>query len=300
MELFVEVAKCKGFRKAAESLDIPASTLSRRLSALEKSIGLRLIRRTTRNIELTEAGQVYYERSKPIVEEARRAHMQLDSFLSSPAGVLRVSLPADFAIYYMSPIISKFLEEHPRLSFELDLTPKRVDLVSDPWDLALRMGEQPASGMVARYIISVPRYLYASADYLAKHGEPTCPKDLVAHQCLAMNTPQESSGWTLVNGTAREFVKCESRCRVNSIGMLKALAEIGNGIAMLAPEVAQDAVEKGCLYRVLPAWEGTPIPVYALTETRLVPMKTMLFVDFIRGELRKNKNLICADLRREA
>jgi DNA-binding transcriptional LysR family regulator len=108
MGLFVEVVKAKSFRRAAETIGIPNSTLSRRISALEKAIGLRLLHRTTRKIELTEAGQLYFERSKRIVEEARLAHEQLGEMLDQPSGVLRVSLPVDFASIYLAPLIAEF------------------------------------------------------------------------------------------------------------------------------------------------------------------------------------------------
>jgi hypothetical protein len=116
MALFVEVAKAKGFRGAAEVLGMPNSTLSRRISALEKAIGLRLLHRTTRKVELTEAGQIYFERCKRIVDEARLAHEQLGEMLAQPTGVLRVSLPVDFAITYLAPLIAEFADLYPGIT----------------------------------------------------------------------------------------------------------------------------------------------------------------------------------------
>jgi DNA-binding transcriptional LysR family regulator len=140
MALFVEVVKARGFRNAAEVVGIPNSTVSRRISALEKAIGLRLLHRTTRKIELTEAGQIYFERCKRIVDEAKLAHEQLGELLAQPSGVLRASLPVDFANIYLAPLIAEFARQYPGISFDFDLTPRLVDLVAEPFDVAIRMG----------------------------------------------------------------------------------------------------------------------------------------------------------------
>lgn len=128
MALFIEVVKAKGFRGAADATGVPNSTLSRRIGLLEKAIGLRLLHRTTRKVELTEAGQIYYERCRRIVDEARIAHEQLGEMLAQPSGVLRASLPVDFATIYLAPIITDFAARHPGITFDFDLTPRRVDL----------------------------------------------------------------------------------------------------------------------------------------------------------------------------
>lgn len=141
MALFVEVVKARGFRGAAQALGMPNSTLSRRIGALEKAIGLRLLHRTTRKIELTEAGLIYFERCKRIVDEARLAHEQLGELLAQPSGVLRASLPVDFAVTYLAPLIAEFASLYPGITFDFDLTPRQVDLVSEPFDVAIRMGE---------------------------------------------------------------------------------------------------------------------------------------------------------------
>jgi DNA-binding transcriptional LysR family regulator len=127
MALFVEVVKAKGFRGAADTIGMPNSTLSRRISALEKAIGLRLLHRTTRKVELTEAGQIYYERCKRIVDEARLAHEQLGKMLAQPSGVLRASLPVDFTVAYLAPLVAEFANLYPGITFDFDLTSRRVD-----------------------------------------------------------------------------------------------------------------------------------------------------------------------------
>lgn len=278
MALFVEIVKAKSFRRAAEIMGMPNSTLSRRISALEKEIGLRLLHRTTRRIELTEAGQIYFERCRRIVDEARLAHEQLGEMLAQPSGLLRVSLPVDFAIAFLAPHLAEFCRLYPGISFEFDLTPRRVDLVSEPFDVAIRMGELPDSTLIARKLAQIPRYLYASPRYLELSGEPKEPEDLVNHECLSM---PRAAAWKLINETKSIDVTVGGRFTLNSIGMLRRMAALDMGIALLAEKIVTEELADGRLRRLLPAWQATPISVYAVTETRLLPAKTQRFIEFL-------------------
>lgn len=286
MALFVEVVKAKGFRRAAEAIGMPNSSLSRRISALEKAIGLRLLHRTTRKIELTEAGQLYYERSKRIVDEARLAHEQLGEMLAQPSGVLRASLPVDFANIFLAPLIAEFAQRYPGISFEFDLTPRRVDLVTEPFDVAIRMGEPPSSNLIARQLGRLPQSLYASPRYLELSGEPSQPVDLAQHECLRFYAPKANT-WALHRGTETVEIEVGGRFRLNSIGMIQRLAKQGLGIAVLADEIVEDDLAHGRLRRVLPQWNAAPVSVYAITETRLLPAKTQRFIEFLRDRLER-------------
>lgn len=286
MALFVEVVKARSFRGAAETLGMPNSTLSRRISVLEKAIGLRLLHRTTRRLELTEAGQLYFDRCRRIVEEARLAHEQLGEMLAQPTGLLRVSLPVDFANTYLAPLIAEFAESYPGISFDFDLTPRRVDLVSEPFDVAIRMGDQPDSHLIARRLALLPRFLYASPGYLERHGEPSQPTDLATHECLRMVGP-ETSVLMLNHANQTEAIAIAGRFRLNSIGLIRRLATLGQGIAVLAEDIAAEDVSEGRLRKVLPEWQAAPIPVYAVTETRLLPAKTQRFIEFLQECLRR-------------
>lgn len=218
MALFAEVAEAKGFSKAAAKLGMPQSTLSRRVGELEKQLGLQLLNRTTRRVELTEAGRRYFERVKPIMEEARRIHDELSGMLVRPYGVLRVSLPVDFSYEFLAPLLPDFAAQYPEIKLEMDVTPRKVNLSGEPFDLVIRAGEQPDSGYISTVLMHDERYLYASPSYLAKHGEPQTPQDLPAADCLRFQT---TSNWTLLN-TAGEtvLITAQSPYAVNSIGML--------------------------------------------------------------------------------
>ncbi len=289
MRLFVEVARAKSFRRAAEAMDMPNSTLSRRISKLEKAIGLRLLHRSTRRVELTEAGELYFKRCQSIVEEARIAHESLLDVAERASGTLRASMPVDLATDYLAPILADFSRAYPQLAFEIDLTPRRVDLQSEPFDLAIRMGPAPTSPsmLVARRLAVLPRYLYAAPAYL-KNGPPLRhPTDLSRHVlCIAQGSlkPGETTRFFGQDGAVVE-VATASRFAMNSVGLSRALAKQGVGIAALDTELARDDVEMGRLNRVLPEWSLKPIEVHAITDTRFLPARTRLFIDFVKSRL---------------
>lgn len=284
MALFVEVVKARGFRHAAEAVGMPNSTVSRRISALEKAIGLHLLHRTTRKIELTEAGQIYFERCKRIVDEARLAHEQLGEMLAQPSGMLRASLPVDFATIYLAPLIAEFAHRYPGISFDFDLTPRRVDLVAEPFDVAIRMGKPPDSNLIARPLANLACYLYAAPGYLEQFGEPSRPTDLSNHECLMLHISKDNL-WRLQSAEDAIEVSVNGRFRLNSIGLMRRMAALAQGIAVLPEEIAAEDVAHGRLRRILPEWEGPPSPVYAMTETRMLPAKTQRFIEFLQEHL---------------
>ena len=252
MALFVEVVKAKGFRSAAETLGMPNSTLSRRISALEKAIGLRLLHRTTRRIELTEAGQLYFERCKRIVDEARLAHEQLGGLLAEPTGVLRASFPVDFAVTYLAPLIVEFSTRYPKLTFDFELTSRRVDLVSEPFDVAIRLGDSDDSQLIARRLATLGNYLYASPGYLARRASRARRTTLARHACLSL---ARAGTWTLHDGTHSVAVPVSSRFAGNSVGMLRRLPRSMRA-SSCCPRRSSRTTAAGRLRRVMPAWGG--------------------------------------------
>jgi DNA-binding transcriptional LysR family regulator len=286
MHLFVEVAKVRSFRRAAEVLGISNSTLSRNIAELEKTIGLRLLHRSTRKVELTEAGVVYFARCQSIVEEARMAHEALLDVAERPSGTLRVSMPVDLATGYLAPMLAAFAKAYPQIDFEFDVTPRRIDLQSEPFDLAIRMGPPPTAPamLVARQIAVLPRYLYASPDYLRTAPALEQPDDLSHHPLLlALGAGKQQEVWKrLYRGDEAVGVLVNARWAMNSVGLARSLAMQGAGVAVLDTELARADVEAGRLQRVLPEWELEPVPVHAITETRLLPARTRLFIEFLK------------------
>lgn len=290
MRLFVEVARTRSFRRAADALDMPNSTLSRHIAALEKTIGLRLLHRSTRKVELTEAGEVYFKRCQSIVEEARIAHESLLDVAERPTGTLRVSMPVDLATGHLASMLADFANTYPLISFEFDVTPRRIDLQTEPFDLAIRIGAPPTapSTLVARQIAILQRYLYASPDYLKRAPPLTHPAELNRHVlCVGQASMKHGDVTrTLHRGDEKIDVTTTIRFAMNNVGLSRALALRGIGIAVLDTELARNEVAAGRLIRVLPEWHLSPLPVHAITETRLLPARTRLFIDFLRTRFR--------------
>ncbi|MBN6065680.1 LysR family transcriptional regulator [Aggregatibacter actinomycetemcomitans] len=280
--LFVEVARAKGFTKAAEKLGIPQSTLSRRMTDFEKSLGLQLLTRTTRKVELSEAGRYYFERVLPIVEEIRRVHDEMSGIRERPHGVLRVSLPVDFAYELLAPLLPEFAAQYPEISLEMDLTPRKVDLVGEPFDLVIRAGDLADSGYIATPVMQVNAFLYAAPSYLAKHGAPQAPQEINPAHCLRFSGLER---WRLFDQTGQmQEIRAQSRYAVNSVGMVQRMAEQGMGVALLADVVARAAEADGRLQKILPSWQAPPSQITALTTTRLLPAKSKCFIEFLKAK----------------
>jgi DNA-binding transcriptional LysR family regulator len=221
-------------------------------------------------------------RRKRIVDEARLAHEQLGEMLAQPSGVLRASLPVDFAVTYLAPLIAEFAGLYPGITFDFDLTPRRVDLISEPFDVAIRMGESENSQLIARTLASLTPYLYTSPGYLERSGEPINPADLEQHECLSI---LKAGSWTLHDGKRTATVSVGGRFTLNSAGMIRRLATLDMGLILMPEEIVADELASGRLRRIMPGWHGTPMPVYAITETRLLPAKTQRFIEFLRERL---------------
>jgi len=292
MELFVEVAKTRNFSRAAEQLGIPKSTLSRQVAELERAVGLRLLSRTTRKVELTDAGQRYFERCQRIVAEAQVAHEELQTLVDRPAGPLRVNMPADFGTDFLAEVFMAFSRRYPEVTFFLDLaSPEHAGRVFQTCDIAIEIGEQPDSTQIARQLGTLHAHLYASPEYLDRHGEPQDPSDLTRHECLEFRAwNRRVTRWPLRCGERRIELTPRSRFSVNSVSMLRSLTLQGAGIAILAPVTGVKAeVAAGRLRQVLPDWRAGPFPVYAVTETRLLPAKTRIFSEFLMERLSRSE-----------
>lgn len=282
MPIFVEVAKANSFRRAAEVLGLPNSTVSRRVAELERSLGLRLFNRTTRQVELTEAGRLYFANCTRIMAEAELAHLELTHLQTQPSGVLRISLPVDFAVHYLRPVLTAFARHYPGIRFDLDLTPNLADLLGDPVDLAIRMSPPKDGHLIARPIARLPTILVAAPGYLRDRGHPSTPHDLLAHDCLRM----KDAPWVLLDAAGNKTaVEVNGAFTANNIGLLYQLALEGNGIAQYAEQLAQADLAVGRLVQVLPPWRPPAVQAFAITTTRLLPAKVRVFLEFLTQNL---------------
>jgi DNA-binding transcriptional LysR family regulator len=287
--LFVEVARRKSFSLAARALEMPTSTLSRRISELERAVGMRLLNRNTRRLDMTDAGAVYFERCQSLVDEARFAHEQLLSISSQPQGKLIVSLPDSLAVLLLADSLQAFTDKYPELECELDLSLRSADPHAAPFDVMLRLGEPSSinNGMEVRELLALTRHLYASDEYIEKFGEPQTPGDLRNHECLRGYTTETSSAWLLSKGDQQERVVVQGRVTANNMGLLSDFVSLGMGIAPLPVYAATQGrmARAHSLRRVLPEWSAAPMPVFAIFPSRIMPAKTRAFMDFIVPKL---------------
>ena len=291
MVLFVEVARTRSFSAAGRNLGVPTPTLSRRIAAMEARFGVRLFERSTRRVTLTDVGQRYFDRCAHLADEARLVEEALLVSTEQPTGHLRLSMPVDFGLHSLAPLLYEFGLRYPLITFEFDLSSLHRDLAEGKVDVAFRLGEVKEDQLVARRIAFVRRKLFAAPSYLKSHGRPMQPPDLAVHQCIGVPSGDSSIVWRLLNGedgvniANSVAVNVRGRFSTNNVGMMKVLAERGAGVAALDPALLVDALDRGALERVLPDWEFPRFPLYAVTTSRMQPLRVKLLLDFITPRL---------------
>src|SRR5580692_826645 len=184
MIFFVEVARALSFTRASKTSGIPIATLSRRVALLEKRVGVRLFQRTTRRLALTEPGKRYLERCERVVQDAAAAQEALMEAAERLTGHLRLSMPVEFGLTLIAPIIDEFARLYPEVTFEADLTPRLANFADANVDLSIRLGEIGDRSLIVRRLGNAARFIYASPSYLARHGEPQHPRELGRHECI--------------------------------------------------------------------------------------------------------------------
>lgn len=286
--IFAQVAELGSFSRAAQRLGLPKSTVSRRLAGLEQRVGERLLLRTTRRQTLTEFGLQLLEHARQVAAEVAAVAALSEHRQAAPSGRLRVSMPSDVAHLLLADTLAAFVALHPGITLELDLSPRRVDLLGEGYDVAVRMGALPDDGLLAaRRLGTLSMGLYAAAGYLAEHGEPATPDDLAHHQAIPLlGGHGEPQPWTLCRGEARWQGVPPGRVTANSPEFLLRMARAGAGIAGVPDAFAQPDVRSGLLRRVLPDWSlPGAVTSVVFPGRKLMPTKTRAFIDMLQAAL---------------
>jgi len=252
---FIAVAEERSFTRAGQRLGKDATVLSRRVASLETRLGIKLLRRTTRAVSLTEAGRTYLERGHAILAAMEHADREAAGLASGePHGNLRVALPGSFGRRWVWPILSRFIKAHPHVTLEATFENRFVDMVAERFDLAVRLGDVADARLVARRVASRPRVLCAAPEYLRRHGEPLRPSDLERHACLVFpDTP--GPRWELHDAEGRvQRVNVSGPVRSDDVEALLAAACDGHGVLLTSEWAAADALADGRLVRVLQNW----------------------------------------------
>lgn len=287
--LFAHIIEAGSFSRAAERTGLPKSTLSRRLTQLETKLGERLLTRSTRRLAITEFGERLLEHARRLLEESEAASALALHRQGIPRGVLRVSLPPDFVELDLTPFLLQFATSYPEVSLELDLSPRRVDLLAERFDLAVRVASRlpDDSTLVARKLFDLPHGLYASPAYLQRYGTPAVPADLLQHVGLRLISGNgEALPWRLRRGTELWEGLPNGPLAANSPGLQGDLAAHGMGIVGLTRRFADKWIEQGQLIRVLPEWSLPTITVWCVTPgRRLLPARTQAFIELLKSAL---------------
>lgn len=279
MQAFVAVAERGSFTGAAEQLQVSSVMVGKYIQQLEAHLGAALLQRNTRRQRLTEAGSAYLAGCRQVLEQVQQAEADVAGLQVQPRGLLRVSAPTTWGSCVLAPLLSGLLRAQPLLNVELDLSNRRVDLIEDGFDVAIRVGPLPSQEVVARPLPPYAMSLCASPSYLRRRGTPRTPADLAGHDCLSHLAWRGGHGWQLANG---EQVDWEARLSSNDGFALREAAVAGAGLvlqptALLAREIAAGRL-KPLLRDYLP--EPRPMHLIYLPDRRPRP-RLQCFVDFV-------------------
>jgi len=286
--LFARVVDEGSFSRAGDRLGIPKSTVSRRLAALESQLGERLLLRTTRKLTVTDFGHSVLEHARHVSDEVEATSSLAQHRQVEPSGRLRVSMPADLATNLMGPWMAEFMARYPAVQLEVDLSPRRVDLIGENFDVAIRMGVlTDDASLAARPLANFSVGLYASPDYLQRRGVPPEPEALMEHDALHLLTRSgDLLPWSLTRGDSHWEGVPPTRARANAPDLLLRLARAGAGITTVADNFAATYIHSGELMPVLVDWSLPSAQAWAVFPgRRLMPARTRAFLDWMEAKL---------------
>ena len=282
LEVFIAVVEVGGFSAAAKRLETTPAAVSRRIKGLEQRLGVRLLQRTTRKIRLTEAGELYFREVRAMLADLRAVEQRLDEVTGQATGDLRIAAPMSFGQRRLAPLLPRFALAHPKLSISLILEDRETDIVGEGFDLALRIAHPSDSSFVSRPIATIPRYLVASPDYVARRGKPDSPEDLLQHDCLHYSVISEREEWSFGGKDRQESILVKGSFCANNGDVLAEAAVQGLGITLLPDFIIEEALADGRLLRVLEDWERAPLTLSVLYPSRKhVPAKTRLLIEYL-------------------
>jgi|TARA_R110000868_G_scaffold93090_6_gene257860 DNA-binding transcriptional LysR family regulator len=275
---FVAVAENQGFSSAAKRLGCSVSHVSRQVSRLEERLGSVLLARTTRQINLTQAGLTYYQQCKDLINGLEQANEQVSSQQFQVSGTLRVSGAGPFAEQFVAPVLMDFAEQHPKLTIEMDFNTRMVNFVDDGFDFAIRYGELSDSNLIARKLAIRPMMAVASQTYLQQHGVPNRPSQLKNHYCIISNNDH----WLFNNAGVPESIKVSGRWRSNNSHVVVMAAEQGLGIAYMPKNSFKQSLKSGRLVPLLePYWGKGASSWIVYQNKRFLPIRTRLAIDYL-------------------
>jgi DNA-binding transcriptional LysR family regulator len=283
MEAFATVVDQGGFTDAAKKMGISKSAVSKHVSSLEARLGARLLNRTTRRVSPTEIGLAYYDRARRVLSDAGKADALVASMQSAPTGLLRLSVATDFGVNHLSPILGDFLQKYPEITVNMVLNNRYVELISEGFDMAIRMGDLEDSSLRARKLTETQMRMIAAPSYFEKHGRPERLDDLNAHKLLHYSNQASGNAWkiTAPSGEERQ-IRSAGWLSVNDEQSLLNACIAGLGIAYLPSFLYANAMEQGQVVDVMPDLPVESTGIYAVYPPgRFTQPKVRAFIDFL-------------------
>jgi len=285
MRIFAQVLEAGSFTAAADRLGMSKQSVSRRLMQLEERLGVRLLNRSTRRLDATPLGQHYYQSALRLLGEVQQVEHDISGQAQALRGTLRLSAPLSFAMSHLGCLLTEFLQLHPQVDGEVDLSDRAVDLIGEGYDLALRIGALEDSSLIARRIASVERVYCASPAYLQARGVPLTPEDLAGHDCLPYGHSRQVQ-WQFRQGGKAQAIQVTGRMRANNGELLRDAAIAGMGVTYLPTFIVGLALADGRLVNVLEEWTPPALQLSAVyPQHRQVARPVQGFVSFLRERL---------------
>jgi DNA-binding transcriptional LysR family regulator len=282
--VFVKVAQYGSFSRAAHSLGMPVSTVSRKVTSLEEQLGVTLLQRTTRKLSLTAQGRAYFDQCSEPLAHLIDAEQALTETQKKPEGLLKISVPVIFGQEVFYEFVSSFLKTYPEIQVDLFVTNLFLDLIAENIDLGIRFGELKDSSMVAQRLGKSVRYLVATPDYLRGRPLPLKPEDLKDHECVLLNGRNGEAEWHLVSGRKSIDTRVSGPVSSRDFAAVSAFTYRGHGIGLLPSTYCDDEIRRGALIRLLPDWSSEEIFVHAVYPTRrFLPARLQVFLDALKA-----------------
>ena len=285
--VFVQVVDCGSFTAAAERLELTRSVISKYVSRLEDRLKVRLLNRTTRRLSLTEAGQIFYERSQHGLGEIEAAAAEVAKLQATPRGRLKINAPMSFGILHIAPAMAEFQLQYPEVQLDMNLDDRQIDLVEQGYDVAIRIAELPDSSMVATRLARCHHVVCASSDYIERYGAPRTPDDLRRHNILSYRYQDSPNEWRFLSPDGRySSVPVAGSIEMNNSLALRQAVLSGAGIILTPTFIVGEDIAAGILVKLLPEYRAKEVAIYAVyTGRRHLTPKVRAFIDYMKKRL---------------
>ena len=284
--VFARAYELGSFSAVARELGLTQSTVSKHIAALEAQLKVQLFARTTRRLNPTPEALRLYEGVQHLLDAADAIHSSVGGTRAEPSGLLRIALPDSYGRAIVMPVIARFLAAYPRVRLDVRLTDQAVDLIEEGVELGVRIGELAASSLIARPLGIVEHLIVATPAYLAAHGEPRHPTDLLRHNCIVYTGFAKGNRWVFDSEQGRQTIEVPSTLGVNSADAMHAAVLHDVGIARVPQWVIGDGLARGVVRRLLPDDYPTPLPINVVyPQTRLLSSRARCFIEFLLGEI---------------